>query len=128
MVDNTEIDKMQNEIKKGSLILIKKGTRLATTAPNGRKEAGRDYIVEVFDVDQPAMITAQLALSDEWYHDLVVQHGTSIEELQALKAANSMEYYRRLVPISHAKVTWVGGGGYWCHAALADVEYAGEKA
>lgn len=117
-----------SEIKKGSMVRIKKGTKIHTTHPDKRNEAGRDYVVEVFDVDKPAMITVQLALSEDFYRDLVVKHGANIEELEALQKANSIDYYRRLVAISEAKITWVGSGGYWCHAALADVEYMGEKA
>jgi hypothetical protein len=127
MVDKQE-SAMSNEIKKGSLVLVKKGTKISTTHPQKRNEAGRDYLVEVFDVDKPAMITVQLALSDDFYRDLVVKHGANIAELEALQKANSIDYYRRLLPISVAKITWVGSGGYWCHAALADVEYMGEKA
>jgi hypothetical protein len=130
MVDNTEIDQMQNEIKKGSLVMIKKGTSIRTTGLARNKVAGRDYMVKVFDVFQTPMVSVQEILNDDryGYRELAIKHGADIAELEALRETNKSDYYRRLVTVGEAKITWVGTGGYWHETALANVEYMGEQA
>jgi len=120
---------MQNEIKRGSMILIKAGTDIRTTGPERNKIAKRDYVVTVFDVSAAPKVTVQDVLNDDryGYRELAIQYGADISELEALRKANTMEYYTRLAPIGVEKVTWVGAGGYWHETELANVEYVGES-
>jgi hypothetical protein len=121
---------MQNEIKRGSMVLIKKGTPIHTTGPQRNKVAGRDYMVKVFDVSQAPMVSVQEVLNDDryGYRELAIKYGADIVELEALRETNKVDYYRRMIVVGEAKITWVGNGGYWLETALANVEYMGEEA
>lgn len=116
------------EIKRGSMIMIKKGTKIRTTKAPYDKVAGRDYVVKAFDTREPIRISCSMALNDRDYRNQLEAQGFDFSELEKLRAENSMEWYTRMVPIGEAKVVWVGAGGYWHEAKISDVEYMGEAA
>lgn len=118
---------MENIIKKGSLVLIKKGTQIRTTGPKGNKEAATDYMIKVFDISRAPAVTPMTILNEDYWLEEATRHGVDIAELRELRAKNSPDYYRRMVSVGNDKITWVGAGGYWHSTDLANVEYMGEE-
>jgi hypothetical protein len=102
-------------IKRGSVVLIKKGTKIRQpTAPKSmpkERVAGRDYIVTVHHLLEGYSCPARHMHDHELKKYDVRREDYSDEEFSNLQ-----------VVITKPKICWAGSSGYWCEVDINDLE------
>ena len=111
------------EIKRGTLIRVKKGTAIQTTGSVRNKVAGRTYVVKVDHVLSGVKITAHTALNDRVFCYDLQKYGIDEAALKKLRDEDPIAYHRECnIVIRQPSVRWAGTGGYWHEASIFDVE------
>jgi hypothetical protein len=96
-----------------STATIPKGTVITGTFPEGRKVAGRTYTVKVHGIDN--------GYEGYCFCRTGADHGWTDEPEAPWPAPLDDGHGKHCVRPRPAEVTWVGTGGYWHNARLADV-------
>ena len=116
--------------KRGQKIVIPAGVTVKTTGPRKTYVTKRAQTITVGPIMNGTSIPISWALGDRHYREPLEAKGFDFAPLEALRAANSPEYYHGSVAISAPQITWVGSGGYWCDVDINDILEAnglGEK-
>lgn len=117
-------------IKRGQKVVIPAGTTVRSMGSKGTYVTKRAQTVTVRTVMNGQSVPNHYALNDKDYHGPLKAKGFDFAPLEALRAANSPEYYNGYVAISNPTVSWAGAGGYWCDVDINDILEAngiGEK-
>lgn len=114
--DFKKIEELFPNIKKGDLILIKKGTPISSTNGKQNVPAGRSYFVK-FDHSLGGMrLPIHVAVQDRHFHERLVAAGHDIEALKALRDTDPKRFYDEMIYVTAPTVRWAGTGGYWHEA------------
>jgi len=108
-------------IKRGQKVVIPAGVTVRSLGAKGTYVTKRAQTVTVHIIMPGQSIPNHWALGDKDYRRPLEAKGFDFGPLEALRAANSPEYYEGKVNVSNPMVTWAGAGGYWCDVDINDI-------
>lgn len=112
-----------NDLKKGDLVLVKKGTPIRTTGKDRNKVAGKDYFVTVHHKMRGWTLPAHVVIGCEEYHERAKEaHGIDLDALRKLYETDYQAFMNTQVTIAKDVVVWAGRGGYWYEVDLDSIE------
>ena len=108
-------------VKRGQKVVIPAGVTVRSSGSRGTYVTKRVQTITVGPIMNGQSVPAHYALNDRRYRKPLEDKGYDFAPLEALRDANTKDFYQTMIPILPPTISWVGSGGYWCEVNLNDI-------